>query len=172
MVQLTTETANDKPNSLSLSGQPVADFDRDAAIVTEMTTPGTLSVVVGKTLQERVRPAGYKVYRDQLLKASGSPTDPLVVMLLEQAAVAHHRILDLHAQAAKVDSPEMIEVLNVAATKLLAEFRRLCLAVREYRSPVVAKNVTMVKQQNVAAGDQRIAMVEQNALNAPQEKSA
>ena len=45
----------------------------------------------------------------------------------------------------------MIEVLNAAATKLTAEIRRLCLAVREYRAPITPKNVTVVRQQNVAA---------------------
>jgi hypothetical protein len=51
-------------------------------------------------------------------------------------------------------------VLNTAATKLTSEFRRLCLAVREFRAPVVPKSVTLVKQQNVAGGDQQIALVD------------
>ena len=55
----------------------------------------------------------------------------------------------------------MIELLNGAASKLTAEFRRLCLAVKEYRSPTVPKSVTVVRQQNLAGGDQRIALVDQ-----------
>ena len=128
--------------------------------MTELSAAGALSVVVGRSLKNSVRPAGFKLYRDELLRASGSPTDPLEVMMLEQAAVAHHRILNLHAQAAGVESAEMIEVLNTAATKLTAEFRRLCLAVREFRAPIVPKSVTLVKQQNLSAGNQQVALID------------
>ena len=82
--------------------------------------------------------------------------------MIEQITLAHHRILSLHAQAAQAESAEMIEVLNAAATKLTAEMRRLCLALREYRAPVSAKNITLVKQQNVAGGDQQIALVDKS----------
>ena len=140
--------------------QPAGDFQRDAKIVSEMSAAGVLSVVVGTNLQNAVRPAGFKIYRDDFLKASGAPEDPLEVVMLEQIAVAHHRILALHAEAARAETAEMIEVLNAAATKLAAELRRLCLAVREYRSPIASKNVMVVKQQNVAGGDQKIALVD------------
>ncbi len=42
--------------------------------------------------------AAFKVYRDGLLKEAGSPTDPVEIMLVEQLALAHHRVAQLHAQ--------------------------------------------------------------------------
>ena len=106
---------------------------------------------------------------DDVLKAAGAPSDPMEKMLIEQITLAHHRILTLHADAAQAEAPELIEVLNTAASKLTAEFRRLCLSLKEYRAPVSAKNVTVV-QQNVAGGDQRIALVDQRQSNATPEK--
>ncbi len=171
MTELTVASEIGKPNSPPPVAQPASEFQRDATIVSEWSTAGVLSVVVGKSLHNAVRPAGYKVYLDELLKASGAPTDPLEKMLVEQITVAHHRILALHAQAAQAESPEMIEVLNAAATKLAAEMRRLCLALREYRSPITPKNVTVVKQQNLAAGDQQIALVDKSSSGSTQKIS-
>jgi hypothetical protein len=151
---------NGKPKSPPAAAQPAGGYERDAQIVTEMSAAGALSIVIGKTLQNAVRPPGYKVYRDEFLKASGASQDALEVLMLEQIAVAHHRILGLHSQAAGVETPEMIEVLTSAAAKLTAEMRRLCLAVREYRAPVGPRSVTLVKTQNVAGGDQRIALLD------------
>ena len=152
---------NGKTKSPPAIAQTAAgDYQRDATIVQELSTAGVLAVIIGKSLKGSVRAPGYKVYRDQVLKAGGDPSDPLEAMLLEQAMVAHHRILSLHAEAARAETPEMIEVINAAATKLTAEFRRLCLAVREYRAPITPKNVTLVRQQNLAAGDQKIALVD------------
>ena len=163
MVEFATTRENGKPKSQpTAAAQPAGDYQRDATIVSEMSVAGVLSVVVGKNLQNAVRPAGFKIYRDDFLKASGAPEDPLEVVMLEQIAVAHHRILSLHAEAAQAETAEMIEVLNAAATKLAAELRRLCLAVREYRSPITAKHVTLVKQQNLAGGDQQIALVDKS----------
>lgn len=72
----------------------------------------------------------------------------------------HFRIADLHVQAALATSPEHLEVYTTAVAKLMGEFRRTSLAIREFRSPIVAKNITVVKQQNVAAGDQQVALIE------------
>ena len=134
MVDSAKTPENSRPKSLTAAAHAAGEFNRDAEIVSEMSAAGTLAVVIGKSLQNAVRPAGFKVYRDQVLKAGGDPSDPLESMLLEQVMIAHHRILSLHAEAARAETSEMIEVLNAAATKLTAEMRRLCLAVREYRA--------------------------------------
>lgn len=96
-------------------------------------------------------------YLDNFLEEAGAPTDPVERMLLEQIAIAHHGIGRLHTEAASATTPEAANIYNSAAAKLLGEFRRCVLALREYRLPVAVKNVTVVKQQNVAAGNQQIA---------------
>jgi hypothetical protein len=45
----------------------------------------------------------------------------------------------------------------------MSEFRKSSLALRDYRSPTVPKQVTVVKQQNLAAGNQQVALVEADA---------
>ena len=118
MVDSAKTPENGKTKSPTAVAQTAAgDYQRDATIVSEMTAAGVLSIVAGRSLQNAVRAPGYKVYRDQVLKAGGNPSDPLEAMLLEQAMVAHHRLMGLHAEAARAESPEMIEVLKFGRDK-------------------------------------------------------
>jgi hypothetical protein len=55
--------------------------------------------------------------------------------------------------------------LNNSAIKLMAEFRRSTLALRDFQTPPAVKHVTVVKQQNVAAGDQQVALIEAGAAD-------
>lgn len=80
-------------------------------------------------------PTGYRLYLLQLLEAAGDPKDPIERMLIEQAALMHHRIGQLHADAARVKSAIAAKIYNGATARLLGEFRRTALAIREYRSP-------------------------------------
>lgn len=76
----------------------------------------------------------YQKYLQKLLEESGSPTDPVQRMLIEQLALAHFRVGDLHVAAAQAQSMEAAKVLNSAAVRLQAEFRRSALALSDYRS--------------------------------------
>ncbi|TWU35658.1 hypothetical protein Q31b_50930 [Novipirellula aureliae] len=97
--------------------------------------------------------------RNQLLADAGHPEDPMAVMMVEQAAMAHHRVGRLYVLAATADVPEKIETYQRMIVALLGEFRRLCLAIKKYREPTPAKQVTVVGQQNLAT-NQQIAYVE------------
>jgi hypothetical protein len=77
-------------------------------------------------------------------------------MMLEQQLWAHSRIGDLHAQSANSETPEVIVAYTLAAARLMAEFRKSALALREYRSPVVPKQVVL-DNQDAAAGDTEAA---------------
>jgi hypothetical protein len=57
-------------------------------------------------------------------------------------------------------SVEHVELYCSAATKLMAEFRRTSLALKEYRGPSLPRQVTLVQQQNLAAGDQQVALID------------
>jgi hypothetical protein len=153
-------TENGKSKPLPEAAQPVGNYQRDADIVTQLSGAGALSIVIGKSLKGSVRAAGIKIYLDDVLKAAGATSDPIEKMLIEQITVGHHQILTLHAEAAQAETPELIDFFSSAASKLTAEFRRLCLALREYRSPIAPKNVTLVRQQNLSAGDQQIALID------------
>ena len=47
-----------------------------------------------------------------------------------------------------------------ATARLTTEFRRSALALKTYRAPAPAAHLTVVRQQNVAVGDQQVALVE------------
>ena len=102
-------------------------------------------------------------YRDELL-AEVAGGDPLEKMLIEQMAVAHHRALELHAQAAKSSDPAEVQIYNSAAARLTSEFRRCMDSIKQYRTPASGRSTTIihrVEQANIAnAGDQDIAYVD------------
>ena len=101
-----------------------------------------------------------QAYRDRLLEQAGDPDDPLLMMAIEQLALCHFRLGKLQGQSACAQTTDAAVKLNAAAAKLMAEFRKLLLAVREYRAPSRPQQVTLVRQQNLAAGDQQVALVE------------
>lgn len=78
----------------------------------------------------------YKAYLEGLLRDAGSPTDPVEVTLVEQLALAHFRIGQLHATAGKAQGLEATKILNGVTSRLLGEFRRTALALRAYRGRV------------------------------------
>jgi hypothetical protein len=78
-------------------------------------------------------PTAVQTFRDALLTDSGAPKDPVEVMLIEQIASAHLNIGSLQLKAANANSIEVAKAFGTLATGLLAEFRRLCLALQSYR---------------------------------------
>jgi hypothetical protein len=147
-------------------------LEHGAQVVKEASAMGVLSILAQKIFKKQIPPACYQQYRNHILADSGAPSDPLEMMMLEQQIWAHFRIADLHVEAAVATSPELIELYTAAGAKLMGEFRRTCLAIREYRSPVVAKHITLVKQQNVAAGDQQVALIASPSPHASQRHEA
>src|SRR5262245_45301212 len=65
-----------------------------------------------------------KVYLERLLEEAGRPHDPVERMMLEQLAVAHFRIAQLHVGAGQAKGAEAVKLYNAAAARLLGEFRR------------------------------------------------
>lgn len=74
-------------------------------------------------------------YLEHLVRESGNPTDPIERMMIEQIALAHFRIALLHSYAAGTADKDVVEVYTGSAVRLTGEFRRLVLALREYRDP-------------------------------------
>ena len=75
----------------------------------------------------------YQRYRNQLIADCGSPRDPLIVMLLEQLALAHHNAGRLYLLSAQSKSWGENTALVAAAARLMAEYRRSLQALDEYR---------------------------------------
>ncbi len=117
---------------------------------------------------KKVGAAGFKLYIDRLLGGSGNSGDAIERMLIEQIALAHLRIAELHVQAATATTPEAAKIYATAATRLTGEFRRLVLALRQYRQPTPKRSITFVKQQNLVAGGQQVAYVDQSGKSQEQ----
>ena len=139
---------------------------QQANVVREAFFPSMMAAAIPVT--KDIGASAFRLYLNQLLQDAGNPTDPIERMLLEQLALAHYRIAELHVQVEQSRTAEEVKVYSTAAVRLTGEFRRLALALRQYRQPLLPKRtVAFIKQQNVAAGDQQVAYLDQNA---PQEQ--
>lgn len=153
------------------AGNPLVHPANQAQVVEEAFAASIMASIAKGDLGSIVQAAGFKHYRDRLVEASGAPTDPIEIMMIEQLSWAHLRLGGLSAKAVAASSPEILEAYNSAAAKLMAEFRRSALALRELRSPVVPQQLVVVKQQNVGT-NQQIAMVDGAGAQAASAKKA
>lgn len=143
--------------------EALAPYQPHARAIEEISGAVVLATCIGNSYGEEFGPRAFNAYHDNMLEAAGQPTDPIEAMLIEQLLWAHHRLGHLHLQATSAQAPEAAALYNAAAARLMGEFRKMTLALREYRTPAVSKHLTVVKQQNVAAGDQQIAYLEGKA---------
>ena len=89
-------------------------------------------------------------YADDLLKRM-APRDPLEEMLVIQALVTHARVLNLTEIASRQDRLDNIRILNEYTDKATNTFRRLMLALGEYRKPPRSGDTfTAIRQANIA----------------------
>jgi len=119
--------------------------ERQADIIRNVAFPSVMASEI--PINKEVGASGFRIYLDKLLKDAGNPTDPIERMMVEQLAMAHHRIGQLHVQVEQARTAEEAKVYSAAAVRLTGEFRRLALAVRLYRQPISTKHFTVVKQQ-------------------------
>lgn len=98
---------------------------------------------------------------EQIRQDAGVAGDPMAQLLVDGAVLAHGQAARLMAQA-QGQSPQVAAIYHNASAKYLGETRKQVLALREYRAPVVSKQLTVVQQQNVAHGDQQVACITAN----------
>jgi hypothetical protein len=75
---------------------------------------------------------------DRLAANTVDPGDAVEVMMIEQLTLCHFRAAQLQAQAAEAKGLEAIQIYNIAAARLLAEFRKTALALQTYRAQSLA----------------------------------
>jgi hypothetical protein len=110
---------------------PSQATERQAEIVKRAIIPACLASALG--MNEYVGASGYRMYLDQLRRDAGDPSDPIEIMLLEQLAICHLRAAQLQGRAGEAVSMEAIELYNMVAARLSAEFRKTALALQTYR---------------------------------------
>jgi hypothetical protein len=77
----------------------------------------------------------YKDFLDRLLHDYGDPKNPTARMMIEQIALAHIRIAQLHGSAAHSQDLDAVKVYSTAAARLWGELRRSALALDAMTSP-------------------------------------
>jgi hypothetical protein len=110
----------------------VAEQLRDSA-------PAMLLFASLRDVFEGLDPLSFQLFRDQLVADAGGPADPIEVMLIEAAALAHlnaGRLVAKSSAAAHVDAARAFGGLAVA---MLGELRRTALALAAYRSAAAAR---------------------------------
>ncbi len=128
------QTTNEKPTSNQSSSAPIhpsMNVDLQASVVKRGITPTALAMVLD--MENMIGAAGCRVYLDDLIKDSGSPLDPVEIMLLEQLAMCHQYSIQMQALSKKAEGIEAIELYLSGAARLSSEFRKTALALKEYR---------------------------------------
>jgi len=145
--------------------------ERDAAVVKEYLLPFYLSAIIGKP--ELLCDEGVKKAFDDAVASAGAPTDPIEKMMVEQIIFCHYRLAALQMQAAGAKTLEGVKIYNAATTRLMSEFRKFALAVRDYRLGPSRKSVAFIRQQNVAAagGSQKVEYQDQSNKESFSEQS-
>jgi hypothetical protein len=134
---------------------------REGEVARDMVVPACISEIIGS---DRVSTGGARIYLSSLYPDAKRPKDAIQQMLFDQATIAHQRLAQLQALAHNSKTLEAAKVYNQAATRLMGEFRRFALAIKQYQQPPSAKSFAVIHQQNVAAGTagQRNSYVDQS----------
>jgi len=96
-------------------------------------------IAVSASIAPHISTEAFKIYRQKLLEQSGSPTDPIEIMLIEQIALAHFHIGRLHLKSCSTAQGPLAVAYADAATRLTAEFRRSALALEDYRAKQIVR---------------------------------
>ena len=124
-------TSNQSSSTPEQSIHPSMNVDLQASVVKRGITPTALAMVLD--MENMIGAAGCRVYLDDLIKDSGSPVDPVEIMLLEQTAMCHQYSIQMQALSKKAEGTEAIELYLSGAARLSSEFRKTALALKEYR---------------------------------------
>lgn len=139
-----------KKSESSFQPKDPAEAEKSAKVIEEVCVPAALFSVLESPDGAFTSPAGAKLYVDNFVCKSRKLNDPVEDVIVQQIVLMHHRLVRLHEQASHTKSPEATKILNGATARLTAELRRMVLALRTYRSPIVTKSVQFVKLQAVA----------------------
>jgi hypothetical protein len=111
----------------------VAIRDAHASNLRETTAAASMYVSMAAWTQSEIDAGAFVEYRDRLLADCGAPDDPLVVMLIEQVAMAHFNIARLHVKSAVAGSCVEAVAYEAAAARLLTELRRSVLVLEDLK---------------------------------------
>jgi hypothetical protein len=149
-----TTATTDEKQAAKHSDETLANYIRDSHAA------AVLATTQSKTLGKFVSSKAFVIFMQNELNKAQNPDDPLERMAIQQMVLIHFRIADLHAWVSQTTDPKELVRLESSIVRLTAEYRKMFGAIKQYRSPKPAapQHVTVVEQQNVAHGDQQIAV--------------
>ena len=151
------EETKSSPSTSSNSTTPAPELTEDERFAAELreTVPSmSIYMTLGRLLRN-LPPQACKIFRDQLIRDCGSPSDPVEVMLLEQLATSHLCLGVLNNKAALSESVEGASAYWGASARLMAEFRRTALALQSYRSGPVADRKSRRPEDDASTPEQK-----------------
>ena len=104
------------------------------------------------TLGTSIDPPASKLYLDQFLEAHGDPRDPTERTLVQLLALAFHNTGGLAIRAANAPNANEAALYSNASVKLMAECRRMALALKEYKGSAVLRLSAANPDKKLAAG--------------------
>ena len=163
------KTQHNADNPPRIVKPPTPEESRDiqsALSVRDRSAAGWIYFVVNATLGEEIGPDAFAVLREMLLLECGSPNDPIETMLIDQLALCHHSIGQLRIRSCAAEQPEIALQYHDAATKLLSEFRRLALALEDFRAKRASRlNAAQDREQTASTNRQPKPQEESLAAN-------
>ncbi len=149
-----TDLAKPAPISLRVNGNP----DTDPKTAHAVHGKAIAGVVYANALRQRIAgmfpgPMGQSamLYVDDLIERM-APRDPAEEMLVVQLVLTHARVLHLTDAANRQERLESIRTVHEYADRASNTYRRLMLALAEYRRPArTGDTFAVVKQTNIAA---------------------
>jgi hypothetical protein len=147
-----TDPAQPTPITVRVNGNPDTD-PKAAQAIHGRTIPG---VVYANTLRQRIAgmfpepmAPGAMLYVDDLIERM-APRDPVEEMLVVQLVLTHARVLHLIDMANGQERLESIRTVHEYADRASNTYRRLMLALAEYRRPAAPATFTAIRQANIA----------------------
>ena len=171
LLQPPGESPSEMSEIARAASEPAEVSQVDPLAVLTLTSSAALLGIVGDGLNRALARGDWNTldYRTAMMRACGSPTDPVEVMLIDLLLWSHHRLAHLYPEAANCDDPAVAEMLHGRAARLTSEFRRTALALKQYRSPPPgASSVTVVQQTAAAVSDQSPASPNPTAAPTPE----
>lgn len=166
-----------KPDDKAIARQP--SKEELAAMLRKLDYSASVTgAVFGSDLRKVVGNEGAAAalagpYAQDLIERFG-PRDPVEEMMVSQMVVTHGRLLQLTSMAVNQTNLKWAQLMNDAADRASNTFRRLVLALADYRNPRRGNSFTAIGQQNVA-GQQIVnppAPVSPKESSSPGERAA
>ena len=105
----------------------------------DIMSPVALYGSMGGSHGNMLGPDAYTRYLRDLVADCGAPRDPIEKMIVEQLVLAHANIGRLYMKSGMAGQHEETVAYAAAAGRLTGEFRRLSLALTEYRSRAIER---------------------------------